>query len=41
MDKQTKAYLDSLIWQLNFQLKSNQIKSNKKNEMKSNNHGVI
>jgi len=26
MDKQTKAYLDSLIWQLNFQLKSNQIK---------------
>jgi len=33
LDKQTKAYLDSLIWQLNFQLKSNQ-----KNEMKSNNH---
>jgi len=38
MDKQTKAYLDSLIWQLNFQLKSNQIK---KNEMKSNNYRVI
>ena len=34
MDKQTKAYLDSLIWQLNFKLKSKQ----KKNEMKSNNH---